>query len=78
MPATIKLMRIGKKGHPSYRIVVVDKRKKRNTAYIEEIGFYNPMTDPATLKINQDKLKSWLQKGATLTDGARKLHLKGV
>lgn len=69
-------MRIGKKGHPQYRIVVTDKRKKRNTRYIDQLGTYDPMTSPATLKLNADKFNDWLKKGATITDGIRKLHLQ--
>lgn len=75
MPAAIKLIRIGKKHQPSYRIVVVDKRKKRNGSYIELLGTYNPLTNPPVLSVDRDKLKDWLGKGAQLSDGTRKLKL---
>jgi small subunit ribosomal protein S16 len=75
MPATIKLVRTGKKNYAHYRIVVMDKRKKPNGAYIEKIGTYNPMTNPPEITLNKDKLHSWIQKGAVLTEGTRKLHL---
>lgn len=73
MPATVRLMRFGKKGQPSYRIVVLDKRKKRDGAYIEKIGFYNPMVEPKILDIDNEKLKSWMLKGAIISEGMRKL-----
>lgn len=75
MPAAIKLMRLGKKGNPSYRIVVVDKRKKRNTNYKDLIGFYDPTANPVVLKVNKDKLIGWLKKGAVASEGIVKLGL---
>jgi len=74
MPAAIRLMRIGKKGSPSYRIVVMDKRKKRTGAYLEKIGFYNPLTNPATLSIDKDRYDYWISKGAVISEGIRKLN----
>lgn len=73
MPATIRLMRFGKKGQPSYRIVVLDKRKKRDGAYIEKIGFYNPMVEPKILQIDEQKLSKWTLNGAVISEGMRKL-----
>ena len=73
MAASIKLMRFGKKNYPTYRIVVVDKRKKLQGAYLEKIGTYNPMTDPETLALNQEKLQHWLKIGAEPSEGVRKL-----
>lgn len=73
MPASIKLMRIGKKGQPNYRIIVVDKRKKRNGAYLEKLGQYNPLSQPAKIDIDKDRLQNWLDKGAILSDGMVKL-----
>jgi len=80
MPATIRLMRFGKKGQPSYRIVVIDKRKKRDGSYIEKIGFYNPMVEPKKLEIDEQKLNSWKLKGAVISEGMRKLlkHMKSL
>lgn len=69
-------MRFGKKKQPSYRIVVLDKRKKRDGSYIEKIGFYNPMTQPATFELDQEKFNDWRSKGAQISEGIRKL-LKG-
>lgn len=73
MPATIRLMRVGKKGKPSYRIVVMDKRKKRNGAYLEKIGFYNPLTNPPTITIDRVRFDYWLSKGSIISAGLRKL-----
>ena len=70
----MRLMRIGKKGSPSYRIVVMDKRKKRTGAYLEKIGFYNPLTNPATLSIDKDRYDYWISKGAVISEGIRKLN----
>lgn len=73
MPASIRLMRTGKKSQPNYRVIVVDKRKKRDGAYIEKIGYYNPLTEPATIEIKKDRLQDWLSKGAVLSEGMVKL-----
>lgn len=69
-------MRIGKKGNPSYRIVVIDKKKKRSGAYLEKIGFYNPLVNPPILEVDKEKLEFWLQRGATISEGIRKLKLQ--
>ncbi len=73
MAVTIRLMRFGKKGHPSYRIVALDKRKKRDGAYLEKVGTYEPMAQPAKILINDERLKYWLSKGAEISEGMRKL-----
>ncbi len=73
MAVTLRLMRFGKKDQPSYRIVALDKRKKRDGSYLENVGIYNPMTEPATLKINKERFNYWVSKGAELSEGMRKL-----
>lgn len=73
MPATIRLMRFGKKGYPTYRIVVLDKRKKAVGSYLEKIGTYNPMANPASVNVDKTLLDKWLQKGAVISDGVRKI-----
>ena len=78
MAAAIKLMRIGKKDYPVYRIVIQDKRQKRNGGYIEKIGFYNPNVKPALVNIDQKKLEDWLSKGAVVSPGVRKLFSKKI
>ncbi len=73
MPVKLRLMRIGRKGQPSYRIVAVDSRKRRDGAYIEKIGHYNPLTKPADVVINDDLALKWLSQGAIPTDTVRSL-----
>lgn len=69
----IRLMRIGAKHQPFYRLVVADSRAPRTGRYIESIGYYNPMTDPSTIKIDEAKAQAWLKKGARPSDAARVL-----
>ncbi len=60
----IRLTRMGKRNRPFYRIVVVDQRKKRDGAYIESLGYYDPVRDPAEMKVNVEKAVDWILKGA--------------
>ncbi|MFH0762032.1 MAG: 30S ribosomal protein S16 [Bacteroidota bacterium] len=79
MPAKIRLTRHGKKSRPYYYVVVADSRAPRDGKFIERIGSYNPVTNPATIELDFDKALSWLQKGALPTDTVRSiLHQKGV
>ena len=79
MPVKIRLARHGKKGYAFYHIVVADSRAPRDGRFIENIGTYNPNTNPATINLNFDKALSWLQKGAQPTDTCRAiLSYKGV
>lgn len=71
-------MRIGKKGFPNYRIVTVDKRKKRNGAYLDRVGFYNPLSNPASLELDEKRVMYWLEKGATISEGMSKLLGKRI
>lgn len=66
-------MKVGKKHSPKYRIIVIDEKKKRDSRYIEQLGFYDPLTEPHTLTIDKEKVKEWLAKGAQFSEGARKL-----
>jgi small subunit ribosomal protein S16 len=61
---TMRLMRFGAKKRPSYRVVVMDSERPRQSQALDTIGTYNPMTEPAEVKIDQEKAKSWLAKGA--------------
>ncbi len=63
----IRLQRVGRKKKPSYRVVVADSRAPRDGAFIEVIGHYDPLTDPATVVIHEDKARKWLQQGAQPT-----------
>jgi small subunit ribosomal protein S16 len=79
MPTKIRLSRHGKKSRPYYYIVVADSRAPRDGKFIERIGSYNPVTNPATIELDFDKALSWLQKGALPTDTVRSLlQEKGV
>ncbi len=73
----IRLKRMGMKKQPFYRIVVTDSRSARDGRFIEEIGYYNPLTDPAEIKIDQERAKYWLGTGAQPTDTTRGLLKKG-
>jgi small subunit ribosomal protein S16 len=64
----MRLRRMGAKHQPSYRIVVADSRSPRDGRYIDQVGFYNPLTNPATITINQEKAIDWLQRGAQPTE----------
>lgn len=79
MPAKIRLQRHGKKGRPFYHIVVADSRAPRDGRFIERIGSYNPITNPATIEIDSDRALDWMMKGAQPTDTTRAiLSYKGV
>ena len=73
----IRLKRMGMKKKPFYRLVVTDSRNARDGRAIEEIGYYNPMTQPAELKINEERAKYWIGTGAQPTDTVRCLLKKG-
>ena len=72
----IRLKRMGMKKAPSYRVVVADERMPRDGRFIEEIGYYNPMTNPAEVKIDADKAKDWMVKGAQPTETVKSLFKK--
>lgn len=69
----IRLMRMGMKGAPSYRVVVADARSPRDGRIIENIGWYNPLTEPSTITIDAARAEHWLQNGAQPTDSVRSL-----
>jgi len=66
-------MRTGAKKRPSYRIVVKEKQSKRDGAYLENLGTYNPTRDPAEIKLKADRVQYWIAKGAQPTDTVRRL-----
>ena len=72
----IRLTRIGAKKNPCYRIVAMDSRKARDGEYIEQIGIYQPKTNPATVSIDVELAKKWLAAGAQPTDTVRDLFRK--
>jgi len=61
----IRMKRAGAKGRPFYRVVVADSRARRDGRYIEQLGYYDPLTDPATFKVDAEKFAAWIRKGAT-------------
>jgi small subunit ribosomal protein S16 len=67
------LRRVGKKKQPSYRLVVADSRAPRDGAFIETIGTYNPLTDPATITVDEEKARAWLAQGAVVSDRAARI-----
>ena len=69
----IRLRRVGKKKQPMYRLVVADSKAPRDGASVEVIGRYNPLTEPATLEIDEEKALSWLRRGAQPSEAAAKL-----
>ena len=69
----IRLKRMGAHKKPFYRVVVADARAPRDGTFIEESGYYNPMTEPADIKIDEEKAKTWLGNGAQPTDTVKRL-----
>jgi small subunit ribosomal protein S16 len=69
----IRLRRVGRKKQPNYRVVVADARSPRDGRYIEIIGFYNPMTDPATMTIKEERALHWLKSGAQPSDAVQRI-----
>jgi small subunit ribosomal protein S16 len=65
MSVVIRMKRAGAKKRPFYRVVVADSRYPRDGRYIEQLGYYDPLTDPATFQINSERLSMWIQRGAT-------------
>ncbi|MBQ1817942.1 MAG: 30S ribosomal protein S16 [Clostridia bacterium] len=76
MMLKIRLRRMGAKKAPFYRIVVADSRAPRNGAFVEEIGYYNPIKDPVVINVDVDRAKEWMKNGAQPTDTVRSLLKK--
>ena len=76
MAVKLRLKRMGAKKKPFYRIVAADSRTKRDGITIEDIGYYNPLTQPATVKVDEEKTLSWLSNGAQPTDTVRDILSK--
>jgi small subunit ribosomal protein S16 len=73
----IRLRRVGKKGKPSYRIVVAESSTPRDGAYVEWIGNYDPMTDPPASTLKEDRAIAWLKNGAQPSDAVRRIFDRG-
>ena len=76
MAVKIRLRRMGAKKAPFYRVIVADSRAPRNGKFIEEIGTYDPLTNPSTIKIDADAAKKWIANGAQPTDTVKALLKK--
>jgi small subunit ribosomal protein S16 len=76
MAVKIRLKRIGAKKTPFYRVVVADERSPRDGKFIEEIGYYNPLTNPVDIKIDAEKAQKWIKNGAQPTETVRSLLKK--
>ena len=76
MAVKMRLRRMGAKKAPFYRVIVADSRSPRDGRFIEEIGYYNPLTNPAEIKIDAEKAKKWLGNGAQPTETVRSLLKK--
>ncbi len=72
----IRLKRMGMKKKPFYRIVVADERASRDGRFVEEIGYYNPVSTPVELKVDKEKAQQWIKNGAQPTDTVRALLKK--
>lgn len=72
----IRLTRMGRNKKPFYRIVVTDSRKRRDSGWVESIGYFNPVTEPKVLKLDEERLNYWLGVGAQMSEKVRKLSGK--
>ena len=78
MAVKIRHRRMGAKKAPFYRIVVADSRYPRDGRFIEEVGYYDPMTEPATIKLDNEKVEKWLANGAQPTETVKSIINKSV
>jgi small subunit ribosomal protein S16 len=79
MAVKLRLTRIGSKKNPIYRIVAADARSPRDGKFIEIVGRYNPQLEPSLIEVDEDKVRSWLDKGAQPTESVgRLLKIKGI
>ena len=76
MATVVRLTRMGRKKRPFYRIVVTDSRKRRDGGWIESIGYYNPLTEPETIKFDEERLNYWIGVGAKLSDRVKRITKK--
>lgn len=73
MAVKIRLRRMGARNNPFYRVVVADSRSPRDGRFIEELGYYDPKSDPAVISINKEKAEEWIKKGAQPTETVKRL-----
>lgn len=73
MPVRIRLMRMGRRKRPFFRVVVADSRSPRDGKFLETLGYYNPLKEPYEFKVDPEKVKKWLERGAEPTETVRAL-----
>ena len=79
MAVRLRLTRVGSSKNPIWRVVVADQRSPRDGRFIEVVGHYNAQTDPSTIKLDEERIREWLAKGAQPTDQVRKLlKIQGI
>jgi len=76
VPVRIRLMRFGRKKRPFYRVVVADSHAPRDGKFLDILGYYDPLKEPFEFKVNEEKVKKWLEKGAEPTETVRALLRK--
>ncbi|MBZ4643253.1 MAG: small subunit ribosomal protein [Deferribacteres bacterium] len=76
MATKIRLMRLGRKKRPFYRVVVADSRARRDGRFVDILGYYNPLVEPAEIKIDEEKALNWLKEGAIPTDTVKNILSK--
>lgn len=76
MATKIRLRRMGARRAPFYRIIVADSRSPRDGRFIEEIGYYDPTTEPTTIKVNNERATAWLEQGVQMSDTVRRLFVQ--
>lgn len=69
----IRLRRVGAKKKPSYRVVVADSRSPRDGAFVDQVGHYDPMTDPPTISLDEEKIRKWISNGAIPSESVQKI-----
>jgi small subunit ribosomal protein S16 len=75
----LRLTRVGARNNPIWRVVAADKRSPRDGRFLEVLGHYNPQTDPSTIEIDEERVRSWLSRGAEPSDTVKKLlKAKGI
>ena len=79
MAVRIRLTRVGARNNPIWRVVAADKRSPRDGRFLEVLGHYNPQTDPSTIEIDEERVRSWLSRGAQPTNTVKRLlKAKGI
>ena len=79
MAVTIRLTRVGARNNPNWRVVATDRRSPRDGRFLEVLGHYNPQTEPSTIELDEERIRSWLSKGAQPSQTVKRLlKAKGI